>query len=106
MCGLRSTLITPSTSTGIYFACSTVLLCGFDTTSRGGDNPQDPAKQEKMDGGGEYVLEQPEDFLASDDFKTLPPNKLRPRGLTVRVPTNTSLGPIAALQKAETEATA
>ena len=68
----------------------------------GPDKPQ----EENPDDGGEYVLELPEDFQASDDFKTLATEQAKAAGLDGKVAGQYVSGVIAALQKAETEAIA
>lgn len=77
-----------------------------DTQPGDGDNPQDPTKQENPDDGGEYVLELPEDFQASDDFKALATEQAKAAGLDGKAAGKYVSGVIAALQKAETEAIA
>lgn len=77
-----------------------------DTQPGDGDNPQDQAKQEKPDDGGEYVLDLPEDFQASDDFKALATEQAKAAGLDGKAAGKYVSGVIAALQKAETEAIA
>ena len=75
---------------------------GPDTKPGDGDKPQ----EENPDDGGEYVLELPEDFQASDDFKTLATEQAKAAGLDGKVAGQYVSGVIAALQKAETEAIA
>ena len=75
---------------------------GPDTEPGDGDKPQ----EENPDDGGEYVLELPEDFQASDDFKTLATEQAKAAGLDGKVAGQYVSGVIAALQKAETEAIA
>lgn len=75
---------------------------GPDTEPGDGDKPQD----ENPDDGGEYVLELPEDFQASDDFKTLATEQAKAAGLDGKAAGQYVSGVIAALQKAETEAIA
>lgn len=71
-----------------------------------GDNPKDPAKEENPDAAGEYVLELPEDFQASDDFKTLATEQAKAAGLDGKAAGKYVSGVITALQKAEQEALA
>lgn len=68
--------------------------------------PQDPAKEENPDDGGEYALELPDDFQASDDFKTLATEQAKAAGLDGKAAGQYVSGVINALQKAEQEAIA
>lgn len=45
-----------------------------------GTNPKDPAKEENPDSVGEYAVELPEDFQASDDFRNLVTEQAQGRG--------------------------
>lgn len=75
---------------------------GPDTEPGDGDKPQ----EENPDDGGEYVLELPEDFQASDDFKALATEQAKAAGLDGKAAGQYVSGVIAALQKAEAEAIA
>ena len=73
----------------------------------GEGKPQDPAKQENPDDNtGEYAVELPEDFQASDDFKTHITEQAKAAGLDGKAAGQYVSGVITALQKAETEAIA
>lgn len=69
-----------------------------------GTNPKDPAKEENPDDAGEYAVELPEDFQASDDFRSLVTEQAKAAGLDGKAAGKYVSGVIAALQKAETEA--
>lgn len=77
-----------------------------DTQPGDEGKPQDSAKQENPDDAGEYVLELPEDFQASDDFKTLATEQAKAAGLDGKAAGKYVSGVITALQKAEQEALA
>lgn len=68
--------------------------------------PQDPAKQENPDDAGEYALELPDDFQASDDFRALATEQAKAAGLDGKAAGQYVSGVITALQKAEQEALA
>lgn len=69
-------------------------------------NPKDPAKEENPDDAGEYAVELPEDFQASDDFRNLVTEQAKAAGLDGKAAGKYVSGVITALQKAEQEALA
>lgn len=71
----------------------------------GDGKPQDPAQQENPDDNtGEYAVELPEDFQASDDFRNLVTEQAKAAGLDGKSAGKYVSGVITALQKAEQEA--
>lgn len=69
----------------------------------GDDNPQNSDKEENPDDTEEYAIELPENFQASDDFKTLITQQAKAAGLDGKTAGQYVSGVIGAMQKAEQE---